>query len=53
MTSYKVELLDTETDEVLEYATVEAASFEEALQKAEIEAEYLGFFCGSVTVVSE
>ncbi|QGZ14358.1 hypothetical protein PP940_gp047 [Rhizobium phage RL2RES] len=46
---YVIELLDSETDEVLETAVIEASSDEDAQIKALEEANYQGYFLGTVT----
>jgi hypothetical protein len=51
MTKYRVELLDTETDEVVEYAVIEATDDAEARVVAEEEAAYQGYFAGTVTKI--
>lgn len=48
MTTYIAQFLDTETDEVLEIFVFNAASDAEAEMQAAEEAEYQGFFLGSV-----
>jgi len=50
MTNYRAELLDTETDEVVELFTFQATNEEEAAIKAEEEAEYQGLFLGSIKI---
>lgn len=49
--TYTFELLDTETDEVVEVGTLEAASLKDAQAKAEVEADYQGLFLGTVKEV--
>lgn len=48
MTTYTAEFLDTETDEVVELHTFQANTLEAARRHAEEEAEYQGFFLGTV-----
>jgi phosphoribosyl-ATP pyrophosphohydrolase len=48
MASYTVELLDTETDEVVDVLTITAATDKDADRIAEEEAAYHGFHAGTV-----
>ena len=53
MPRYKVELMDTESDFVVEVFEFTAADDREAQVKAEAEAEYQGLHAGTITRVSE
>jgi hypothetical protein len=48
MATYIIELLDTETDEVVSTAEIEAGNDEEACIKAVEEAAYQGYHLGNV-----
>ncbi len=48
MQEYTVELLDTETDEVVDVLWIEASSDWEAENLASYEAQYHGFHAGTV-----
>ena len=48
MTNFTAEFLHSETDAVVEIWTFEASCDAEAVAKAEDEAEYQGFFVGTV-----
>lgn len=48
MAKFAYTLIDTETDETVMTLTVGAEDYDEACQLAEDEAEFQGFFVGSV-----